>query len=103
MREIEPIGGACVWHGSEMAGSPRWHRRLSPEQLAEIDRALAAATARGLGWQATEKADFPLPAFTPPAEAIRAELDEGSGIPPFPGIDPERYSMDQLKPLNGGL
>jgi hypothetical protein len=55
MREtvrVRPVAGACVWHGSEMAGSQRWQRHLSPAQLAEIDRALAAALARGVGWEA---------------------------------------------------
>ncbi len=38
MRKIQPISGACVWHGSEMAGSARWQRRLSQGQVAEIGR-----------------------------------------------------------------
>ena len=33
MPEIRPIGGACVWHGHDMAGSKRWQRQLSPLQL----------------------------------------------------------------------
>src|SRR5260221_603322 len=48
MREIQPIAGACVWHGSEMAHSTRWLRRLSAAQLAEIDTAIEGARARGL-------------------------------------------------------
>ena len=38
MPETHPISGACVWHGREMANSPRWRRRLGDAQLAEIDR-----------------------------------------------------------------
>ena len=41
MREIQPISGACVWHGREMTNSPRWRRRLGDGQLAEIDYQLA--------------------------------------------------------------
>jgi len=48
MPEIRPIGGACVWHGHDMAESKRWQRQLSPLQLAEIDAALRGARARGL-------------------------------------------------------
>ena len=51
MREIQPISGVCVWHGRETASSSRWRRRLSDAQLAEIERAVRQASARGLGWQ----------------------------------------------------
>jgi hypothetical protein len=49
MREIQPVSGACVWHGREMADSPLWRRRLGDPQLAEIDRVVQQASARGLG------------------------------------------------------
>jgi len=108
MRKIEPIGGACVWQGREMAASPRWQRRLTRVQLAEIDDALAAATARGMRWEEMTQADFPLPSFALLAEDIRAELEEGSGILLLRGLllrglDPGRYTPDQLKILYAGL
>src|SRR5438874_1122908 len=103
MHEIRPITGACVWHGDEMAGSPRWQRSLSPAQLAEIDGALAVAQARGLGWEEMDAADFPLPAFAKLADDIRGELEDGSGIVLLRGISPGRYSPDALKLLYAGL
>ena len=89
MPEIRPVTGACVWHGGEMAGSERWQRQLSPAQLADIDRALTSARARGLRWEAMTAADFPLPSFAPLAEEIRAELEDGSGLLLLRGIEPE--------------
>jgi hypothetical protein len=103
MRDIRPINGACVWHGGEMAESPRWQRRLSPAQLAEIDAALAAVAARGLGWDEMTREDFPLPSFAPLADDIRAELEEGSGILLLRGIEPGRYTQQQQKILYAGL
>src|SRR5438874_12184713 len=103
MPEIRPVTGACVWRGSEMAGSARWQRHLSPAQLAEIDRALAAARARGLRWEEMTAADFPLPSFAPLAEAIRTELEDGCGLMLMRGIEPGRYSLDELKLLYAGL
>src|SRR6266436_4186145 len=97
--QIRPVTGACVWHGGEMAGSARWQRHLSPVQLAEIDRALASARARGVSWEAMTAADFPLPSFAPLATEIRAELEEGCGLLLLRGIAPERYSLDELKLL----
>ena len=86
-----------------MAQSPRWQRRLSPAQLAEIDAALAAARARGLGWEAMDPADFSLSAFTALADDIRAELEDGCGIVLLRGLDPARYSLAELKLIYAGL
>ena len=103
MREIHPISGACVWHGREMANSPRWRRRLGDEQLAEIDRAVRQASARGLGWQTMTADDFPLPSCAALGEDIRAELEDGSGIVLLQGLDPSRYSIDQLRLLYAAI
>jgi hypothetical protein len=106
MREtvpIRPVTGACVWHGTDMAGSQRWQRHLSPAQLAEIDGALAMALARGAGWEAMRAEDFPLPSFMPLAEEIRAELEDGCGLLLLRGIEPGRYSPGELKLLYAGL
>ena len=103
MREIHPISGACVWHGREMANSPRWRRRLGDAQLAEIDRAVRQASARGLGWQTMTAEDFPLPSCADLAEDIRAELEDGSGIVLLQGLDRSRYSLDELKLLYAAI
>src|SRR5579884_3706939 len=80
MREIRPIAGANVWHGRDMAGSPRWQRRLDAAQLAELDAALARAEARGLAWETMTADDFPLPGLAPLIADIRDELEDGSGL-----------------------
>src|SRR5215469_13938110 len=97
MREIHLITGACVWRGREMATSPRWRRRLGHAQLAELDRAVRLASARGLGWQTLSADDFALPSCAALAEDIRAELEDGSGIVLLQGLDPSRYSSDELR------
>ena len=103
MREIQPISGACVWHGRKMASSSRWRRQLSDAQLVEIDRVVRQASARGLGWQTMTADDFPLPSCAALAEDIRAELEDGSGIVLLQGLDPLRYSVDELKLLYAAI
>ena len=103
MREIQPIAGACVWHGSEMAHAASWQRRFSAAQLAEIDEAVARARGRGLSWEAMSAADFPLPGFAALADDIRGELEDGSGIVLLRGIEPGRYAPADLKLLYAGL
>jgi hypothetical protein len=103
MRDIRPIAGANVWYGKDMARSPRWQRRLSPDQLAELDAALAAARARGLGWEEMTAADFWPPGFAPLIEDMRGELEDGSGLLLLRGLDPDRYSLAELKIIYAGL
>ncbi|HEY4469679.1 MAG TPA: taurine catabolism dioxygenase TauD, partial [Stellaceae bacterium] len=103
MAEIRPVGGACVWHGRDMAESKRWRRELSPAQLAEIHATLRGALARGVRWEDMTAADFPLPSFAPLADDIRAELEDGCGLLLLRGLDPSRYAMDELKLLYAGL
>jgi hypothetical protein len=103
MRDIRPIAGANVWHGRDLAQSPRWQRRLTAAQLAGIDDALAAATARGVSWEAAGKADFPLPGLAPLIDDIREELENGSGLLLLRGIEVGRYSLDELKLLYAGF
>jgi hypothetical protein len=103
MREIRPIAGASVWHGKEMAQSPRWQRRLSPDQLAELDWALRIVRERGLRWDEMSADDFPLRSFAPLIDDIRGELEEGSGLLLLRGIDVNRYSLAELKIIYTGL
>lgn len=103
MRDIRPISGPNVWHGKDMAASPCWQRRLSSAQLAEIDAALAAARARGLDWPAMTATEFPLPALAPLLDDIRDELENGSGLMMLRGIEPSRYTADELKIVYAGL
>jgi hypothetical protein len=103
MPEIRPIAGANVWHGKDMARSQRWQRRLTAAQLAEIDAALKAARARGLGWEEASADDFPLPGLAPLFADIRDELENGSGLLMLRGIEVERYDLAQLKLLYAGF
>jgi TfdA family taurine catabolism dioxygenase TauD len=103
MRNIPPIVGANVWHGKDMSNSPRWQRRLTPAQLAELDDALAAARARGLGWEEMMAGDFPLPGFTALIDDIRDELENGSGLLMLRGIDPTRYTLDEARVVYAGI
>jgi hypothetical protein len=101
---IRPITGANVWHGNDMARSPRWQRRLAPVQLAEIDAALVTAKARGVpSWEAVTTADFPLPGLDALFDDIREELENGSGLLMLRGIDPSRYTLDDAKIVYAGI
>jgi hypothetical protein len=103
MVNIRPIAGANVWHGKDLVRSARWQRRLTSAQLAEIDAALAAATARGLSWETAVAEEFALPGLAPLVDDVCEELENGSGLLLLRGIDVGRYTQNELKLLYAGF
>src|SRR3954471_14646280 len=101
--KINPISGANVWRGAEMAQSQRWRRQLTATQHAEIDAAGQRARGRGLCWEEVTQAEFLLPGLAPLFDDIRAELEDGSGLLLLQGIDPARYDLDKLRLLYAAL
>ena len=101
MRSTRSAGHACGtgarWR-TRRAGGGGWATRSWP-----IDRAVPQARARGLGWQTMTADDFQLPSCAALAEDIRAELEDGSGIVLLQGLDPSRYSIDQLRLLYAAI
>ncbi|GIK97640.1 MAG: hypothetical protein BroJett029_18490 [Alphaproteobacteria bacterium] len=98
-----PIRGDCVWHGRDVAASPRWIRDLTPEALAEIDRALQQVKRRGLAWNAITDADFPLSAAADLLDGVADELENGLGIVKLRGLPVGRYGEDELRCIWFGL
>lgn len=98
-----PIRGDCVWHGGDIAASTRWVWELTPETIAEIDRALRQVKRRGLAWHEMTGADFPLTAATEMLDGVADELESGLGIVKLRGLPVERYSEDELRCIWFGL
>jgi hypothetical protein len=98
-----PIQGACAWRGEELARSPRWIRRLAPEALADIDRALDAARASGTAWHETTRERFPLTTVAELFADVARELEDGCGLVTLRGLPVERYTADELRRIWFGL
>jgi TfdA family taurine catabolism dioxygenase TauD len=89
-----PITGPAAWRGCELATSAGWRARLSSDDIAELDRALATAKATGRPLYGLHAADFPLPALTPRIDAWRREVAEGRGFVVVQGFPVERWGPD---------
>lgn len=99
----KPIAGPMVWHGRELAGSTDWIRPLSAGAVEEIDAALRAVQARGLGWRDIRKKDFPLPGVSAELAQVNRDLEWGRGLVLLRGLPVERYSDDELRAIWWGL
>ncbi len=100
---IQPITGACVWNGGEMAGNPRWRRRLTAGQIDALEAALHEIERRRLDWAAMTRADFAIPELRPLLEDIAAELESGCGVIRLSGFPVERFDLDALRVIWFGL
>lgn len=99
----EPIRGAAAWLGSDFRSKADFTLAFTPEQLAEIDQAVRACSARGLNLSTVSRADFPLPHTAPLLAQTFDELKQGRGIVILRGIDPARYTLEQLEMIYWGL
>ncbi|MEQ8369844.1 MAG: TauD/TfdA family dioxygenase [Alphaproteobacteria bacterium] len=103
MIALHAVEGPSAWSGADMARRDHWKRRLTPPQIAELDAALAAVEARGLGLLDIRREDFPLPALRPLLDEIGEELESGCGVIRLSGLPVERWSEDQAWIVFWGL
>lgn len=86
-----PIDTPAVWTGAAMAARRDWIHRLTPDEIADLDRAVAHARALEKPLEALTRDDFPLRVLARSAERWLDELERGSGFLLVRGIPVERY------------
>ncbi len=81
----EPLATPAAWRGDEL-GEEDWRIRLTPGQVAELERALEGALARGLPQETLRPADFPLPSLAREIASWRQVLGAGRGFLAISGL-----------------
>ena len=99
----QPISGDFVWHGADIARSPRWIRDLPRAAIDEIDAALAFVRRRRLAWNAIAREDFSLPFTARHLSDVAAELEAGCGMVKLRGLPVARYTEDELRCIWFGI
>ena len=84
------IESQADWRGADMARRKDWVYRLTPEEIADIERAFRAA--RGIPLAELRKEDFPLDRFGAIAERGLELLENGPGMFLIRGFPTERYA-----------
>ena len=81
------------WLGPDLATDPSaWTHRLTDDEIAELDAALASAEAAGLDVIDLTPDNFPLPSLSSRLDDLRAELVHGRGLHLFKGVPVHRYT-----------
>jgi hypothetical protein len=99
-----PITDGSAWTGKDMRAKVDWMDDLTAAEIEDLDQALKAVEAQGLGWaDGFTAADVPLRKLEPRLKQIDKDLREGRGFVWLRGIPVERYSKEQLKNIYWGL
>ncbi len=98
-----PITGRAFWYGADLDRSGDWVRVLNATHLAEIDAALQRLKQRGTALFAFSREEFPLPQTAALLADIADELENGRGAVRLRGLDPTRYSEDDLRQIFWGI
>jgi len=98
-----PIAGPGVWKGSDFSSPSDFCYHLSRETVDELDCALRRARGSGKSIFSLTARDFPLPSFDVDGEALREELQYGSGFVVVKGLPIDRYSEEEACILYWGL
>lgn len=100
---LTPIGGPSAWHAAELQGREDWILHLAPNDIDEIDAAVADTRRRGQSIIDIAPADFPLPGLTMRLQALRAAIKDGIGFGYVRGIPVDRYDRDTQLRVYWGL
>jgi hypothetical protein len=87
MNAIAAVEGPSVWHGTEIAGSSRWIRRMDPALSRGLIAAADQARQAGLEWSALTRDHFRIPGLDEFCAEAREELENGSGMVKLTGLD----------------
>ena len=87
-----PIEDPAAWRGDRMAGRSDWILTLDDAMTVELESAVAAVEARGIGLFDITREDFPLPAMSGHFKAILHALEGGLGFTLLRGLPVERWT-----------
>src|SRR4051794_9760262 len=87
-----PLIGPAAWYGRDMAGRDDWIFALSADEIAEIERAVAAFARSGAALADVSPATFDLPRLAPRLADVRRELLDGRGFVLIRGLPVDRYT-----------
>ena len=100
---LQPLGGACAWHGRDLSAEQSWLRAWPDRCIDAFDKALVSAERAGIEWHQATRLRFPLDAVADDIRALADALENGPGVVKLTGLPVARYTPPQLKMLFFGL
>ena len=92
--DLRPVVGARVWRGPDLAErEDDWTYRLSADDIAALDDAVARIAARDMDVLDITREQFPLFGLTDVLKGIEGDLQDGLGFKMIRGVPVERYDI----------
>lgn len=99
----EPYAKPSAWTSDSLKTNKTWLCRLTDNDVAELDAALAEVKRRGLGVPAIGKQDFPLGALGKKLADVLNELEDGLGVVLLRGLPMHRFSKQDAGTIFWGV
>ena len=99
----QPYEHPSAWRAADMADPQRYVITLDASDVAEIDSALASATAAGRTIPEMDKAGFPLVRVAAKLRDALDRLENGPGVVLFRGLPMERYRKPDAAMIFWGM
>ena len=100
---LQSVRGESAWTGREMSSRRDWVHELSPEEIADLDRAVAHARSTGKSLGQLTRADFPIGMLARSVDRWLDALDTGCGFVLVRGVPVERYGEEDSSLAYWGL
>jgi hypothetical protein len=95
------IDHPSAWTSAALGGKPAITRKLTADEIRGFDELLNRT--RGFAPHAVTRSDFDHPAITALAKSVKHEIMEGRGVVLLSGLDPQRYSAEELERVYWGI
>ncbi|KAL2685438.1 hypothetical protein Neosp_006536 [[Neocosmospora] mangrovei] len=92
-----------AWTGNQFADESDYIHTLSESDLQEAENALRVFKALGLDGDLVSRDNFPLPTLGPRLDEIRRDVHDGKGFGVIRGLDPLKYSIEDLTVMYLGI
>ncbi len=92
--QVRPLEPQANWTAADVADPAEWTYRLSAEEIAELEVALAVARSRTEEVLEVRKDDFPLPTLGPVLAGLANELINGRGFQRISALPVARVGFD---------
>ncbi|CZR49812.1 uncharacterized protein FPRO_16020 [Fusarium proliferatum ET1] len=99
----EVLDGPMAWTGSQFMDQSDYIYTLSESDLQETENALWYFKTRGLDGDLISRDNFPLPILGSRLDKIRRDIYHGKGFGLIRGLDPQKYSTEDLTLLYLGI
>jgi len=87
----EAVTGEAAWYGRDMSASTEWIHTLTPDDIKEIDAALAAFHAGGLSMADISPDTFSLPRLAEKLAKVLNDIIHGRGFVLLRGLPVDKY------------